>query len=137
MKSYSEKKVRRSRLPEKPEERERPLWGSCLLCPRPHRPRQRQTRRITSYNVCYTKLLRSSRNATSYAYYAARIYYCNDLLFAHNTVYLDGTYASGYSLYTYYGANQRYFNNIIKHNGRITSYNVCYTKLLRTASGCS
>jgi len=59
----------------------------------------------------------SSRNATSYAYYAARIYYCNDLLFAHNTVYLDGTYASGYSLYTYYGANQRYFNNIIKHNG--------------------
>ncbi|MBE0646013.1 MAG: hypothetical protein IH600_18165, partial [Bacteroidetes bacterium] len=59
----------------------------------------------------------TGRNASTYAYYAARIYYCNDLLFAHNTVYLDGTYASGYALYSYYGSNQRYLNNIIKHNG--------------------
>ncbi|MBE0646012.1 MAG: hypothetical protein IH600_18160 [Bacteroidetes bacterium] len=59
----------------------------------------------------------SCRNASTYAYYAAYIYYCSDLLFAHNTVILDGTYATGYAVYSYYGANQRYLNNIMKHNG--------------------
>jgi hypothetical protein len=57
------------------------------------------------------------RNATTYSYSAARMYYCNDLLFAHNTVIMDGTYASGYTLYSYYGANTRYLNNIILHSG--------------------
>jgi len=57
------------------------------------------------------------RNATTYAYYAARVYYCNDMYFAHNTLTLDGTYASGYTLYTYYGSNGRYLNNIVLHNG--------------------
>ncbi|MBE0645835.1 MAG: right-handed parallel beta-helix repeat-containing protein, partial [Bacteroidetes bacterium] len=56
-------------------------------------------------------------NSTTYQYSAARIYYCNDMLFAHNTVYMDGTYASGYALYSYYGSNQRYLNNIVKHSG--------------------
>ncbi|MBE0643078.1 MAG: T9SS type A sorting domain-containing protein [Bacteroidetes bacterium] len=59
----------------------------------------------------------TSRNSNPYAYYAARVYYCNDILFAHNTLYMDGTYASGYTLYSYYGANQRYFNNIIINTG--------------------
>jgi len=59
----------------------------------------------------------TGRNATTYAYSAARIYYCNDILFAHNTVSMDGTYASGYAVYSYYGANQRYINNIMLHNG--------------------
>jgi len=57
------------------------------------------------------------RNATTYAYTGARIYYCNDLLFAHNTISFDGTYASGYALYTYNGSNGRYLNNILLHNG--------------------
>jgi hypothetical protein len=57
------------------------------------------------------------RNATTYAYSAARIYYCNDILVAHNTITLDGSYASGYSLYSYGGSNQRYLNNILLHNG--------------------
>ncbi|MCZ7556423.1 MAG: T9SS type A sorting domain-containing protein [Bacteroidia bacterium] len=57
------------------------------------------------------------RNATTYAYSAARMYYCNDLYFAHNTITMDGTYASGYALYTYYGANSRYLNNMMLHSG--------------------
>ncbi|MCZ7556426.1 MAG: T9SS type A sorting domain-containing protein [Bacteroidia bacterium] len=57
------------------------------------------------------------RNATTYAYSAARMYYCNDLYFAHNSIIMDGTYASGYALYTYYGANGRYLNNIVLHSG--------------------
>ncbi|MCZ7556424.1 MAG: T9SS type A sorting domain-containing protein [Bacteroidia bacterium] len=57
------------------------------------------------------------RNATTYAYSAARMYYCNDLYFAHNSILMDGTYASGYALYTYYGANGRYLNNIMLHSG--------------------
>jgi hypothetical protein len=57
-----------------------------------------------------------SRAATT-NYYAARVYYCNDVLFAHNTVTMDGALATGYALYSYYGANTRYVNNIITHTG--------------------
>ena len=98
-------------------------------------PRQpRLTRRITSYNVCYTKLLRyydnnyqagQSRFVNNFVvvrnvatgYYAFRPYYCYDLLVAHNTIVNASTYASGYATYSYYGGNQRYFNNIMLNTG--------------------
>ena len=64
-------------------------------------------RRITSYNVCYTKLLRE-----------VRIRRMNQGIFTHIDGRGDTDTADG-------DAQGRY---------RITSYNVCYTKLLRSFS---
>ena len=75
--------------------------------------------RITSYNVCYTKLLRDAAH------------YENELSNAlgndpNNTVY-GGHIASDNT--SYYFAKEDSENSILL--SRITSYNVCYTKLLR------
>ena len=61
--------------------------------------------RITSYNVCYTKLLRVLANSQESAYKISKSGY--------KSVTLEGEF---------FEAN------------RITSYNVCYTKLLRNFS---
>ena len=50
-------------------------------------------------------------NTTGTGYYAFRPYYCYDLLVAHNTIINSSPYTSGYATYSYYGGNQRYFNN--------------------------
>ncbi|MCZ7556432.1 MAG: hypothetical protein M5R41_08530 [Bacteroidia bacterium] len=50
-------------------------------------------------------------------YYGINHYYCNDTYFAHNTIILESPYTSGRALYSYYGANNRYLNNIILNTG--------------------
>jgi hypothetical protein len=51
------------------------------------------------------------------AYYGVNQYYCNDMLFAHNTIRVESGLASGRALYSYYGANNRYLNNIVMYGG--------------------
>ena len=81
--------------------------------------------RITSYNVCYTKLLRSNNKAYGYSTYEIGSY-----------IKKSKTLKS----INLYGNNLK--NKDVMHLGacvaqsesveyRITSYNVCYTKLLR------
>ena len=62
--------------------------------------------RITSYNVCYTKLLRGENPEE------------NDLWFKYKIPETGG------------GLSSTPFD-LVKFGNRITSYNVCYTKLLR------
>ena len=62
--------------------------------------------RITSYNVCYTKLLRITRKLTPIAAQATATH-CRRVIVSRRKT---------------------------KPNTRITSYNVCYTKLLRSPS---
>jgi hypothetical protein len=50
-------------------------------------------------------------------YYGINQYYCNDMLFAHNSVRVESPLASGYALYSVYGTNNRYLNNIVMHGG--------------------
>ena len=61
--------------------------------------------RITSYNVCYTKLLRDGLCCSS------------------GVIGIDFEYR--------YITEVPFFNDLLQHGFRITSYNVCYTKLLR------
>lgn len=58
----------------------------------------------------------SVMNSTSTTY-GVRPYYCDNLLFAHNTVYTKTPYTSSYTVYSYYGSNQRYYNNIFYTDG--------------------
>ena len=70
-------------------------------------------RRITSYNVCYTKLLRVFNTLTGFKYIGEKMNQFDETG--------EHTYLFGYEeSYGYLAGN------------RITSYNVCYTKLLRT-----
>jgi hypothetical protein len=56
------------------------------------------------------------RNVAS-AYYGVNQYYCQDMLFAHNSIRFESPYTSGYPLYSYYGANNRYLNNLVLNTG--------------------
>ena len=105
--------------------------------------------RITSYNVCYTKLLRSAVRVdvgvarlenieqglavtldSAYINTIART--CNDVLVS--TLYHVGG-AVQLTLPNDYGACQELLDGVNRDGWdglvRITSYNVCYTKLLR------
>ena len=62
--------------------------------------------RITSYNVCYTKLLRPAKSQ-------------------HKEIFLTSLPLEKASLYAIFASKVRF------EFFRITSYNVCYTKLLR------
>ena len=72
--------------------------------------------RITSYNVCYTKLLRAFKEADAAA------------MEAETAVSLTrvGVVSSGEGVALMLEGRRRTFKGF-----RITSYNVCYTKLLR------
>ena len=91
-----------------------------------------EIRRITSYNVCYTKLLRSTwvvRRCLS-RWYMASLVRSPVAFAASDSVFVQGS-----------GANNPYATGAGVPLGqtspnstsptRITSYNVCYTKLLR------
>ena len=70
--------------------------------------------RITSYNVCYTKLLRISKSKKQITSIQNRLQkILKPILFL----------------------SKSYFCRLI-NPGRITSYNVCYTKLLRAIVTC-
>jgi hypothetical protein len=56
------------------------------------------------------------RNVAS-AYYGINQYYCQDQLFAHNSIRIESGYASGYALYSAYGSNNNFLNNIVVHAG--------------------
>ena len=71
----------------------------------------RFTPRITSYNVCYTKLLRC--NLLDAFIEAGKLPTATD------SALLAG----------------RIFHTLLGYAHRITSYNVCYTKLLRGSAG--
>ena len=79
--------------------------------------------RITSYNVCYTKLLRDYKlNGTRIKAYNLKTFTGVKHLTGQNRTVpneVPGGTTQAYSI-VYLGAS-----------GRITSYNVCYTKLLR------
>ena len=70
--------------------------------------------RITSYNVCYTKLLRENRG--------------NVYEFAHTLIDAGADVVFGH------GPHVPRAIEVYKGRFRITSYNVCYTKLLRFAA---
>ena len=81
--------------------------------------------RITSYNVCYTKLLRLALKRNMCSFYYDSWNFCSDMELrscSDNFVY-DINAVSTYPRIK--------VTETIKRNGRITSYNVCYTKLLR------
>ncbi len=58
----------------------------------------------------------SIHNTTSTTY-GLRPYYTEDLLAAHNTIYINSSYSSAYNVYTYSGSNHEYYNNIYYNNG--------------------
>ena len=70
--------------------------------------------RITSYNVCYTKLLREQTRLSD-----------------HSGPHYDGRSADGLPVQP--GGEKQGRDIQAVRNHRITSYNVCYTKLLRLA----
>ena len=72
--------------------------------------------RITSYNVCYTKLLRNAFSGAGDPY----------LPFREIMDLLTGDVESRWSAGAFSTTQARRL-----WNARITSYNVCYTKLLR------
>jgi hypothetical protein len=53
----------------------------------------------------------------TYGYYSVYNYNNANLLFAHNTIHMNSTYASGYNIYQSSGSNQQYLNNIFYHSG--------------------
>ena len=85
--------------------------------------------RITSYNVCYTKLLRCLVRSTM-GFICA---------FAHHTITTSRSESSFFILLPYIipgrtiacRFKQKYLYGKCYPKVRITSYNVCYTKLLR------
>jgi hypothetical protein len=58
----------------------------------------------------------TSQGGTSTTY-GVRPYYCDDLLFAHNTVVLNSSYGTSYCVYSFQGTNQQYTNNMMIHTG--------------------
>ena len=79
--------------------------------------------RITSYNVCYTKLLRARRSASKRASRSAW-----------KTAGAGGGQAAGMLVIMKYALMRVRLEKLVDERTeelRITSYNVCYTKLLR------
>ena len=74
------------------------------------------TARITSYNVCYTKLLRNCKR-----FPILLCYKCRAQCSCHNRN----------SRFCFNALTKFSFNTCVWKDARITSYNVCYTKLLR------
>ena len=84
---------------------------------------QGQQSRITSYNVCYTKLLRQHLDIIG----------VDHIFFYFNGDYLHGAIGNSNNHSSAgggFGWQQHRFRGIGQQS-RITSYNVCYTKLLR------
>ena len=100
--------------------------------------------RITSYNVCYTKLLRVKHQALQKAKSLAANY-DDALIIGSDQVFVDarhrvlgkpGTPQKAIEqLQEMQGRKHTFYTGLAVYDsasGRITSYNVCYTKLLRT-----
>ena len=96
--------------------------------------------RITSYNVCYTKLLRMMMGHSSANLPKAQA--IKDATMAH---FILKNYKKGHTFIHYNGSfHSDYYEGILWYLKRerpdlkyvrITSYNVCYTKLLRLNVG--
>ena len=89
--------------------------------------------RITSYNVCYTKLL---RDVGMYMKELEMLAEAENLTFIHtDTAAYKGTHVNGFMKMTSAIAKLAEPSSAETGNtiqSRITSYNVCYTKLLRS-----
>ena len=97
----------------------------------PSTPHAAKDFRITSYNVCYTKLLRPDRNPRGRCRFSCRPRKCCSCRAAPRYPLPCGKTRRQYGLRNgqdRYGAPSRTF----PERARITSYNVCYTKLLRS-----
>ena len=101
-------------------------------------------RRITSYNVCYTKLLRISKGYASFDYHISGykpaklvrldILLNGEMVDALSTlIHFDNAYGFGRRMCEKLKEliPRQQFDIAIQAAIRITSYNVCYTKLLR------
>ena len=90
--------------------------------------------RITSYNVCYTKLLRDSMKLVKFFEAHAEPVSC--LKFTPDGKYLiSGSHDGHVKIWSTDNYKiKKVFSGHTNAINRITSYNVCYTKLLRVTA---
>ena len=81
--------------------------------------------RITSYNVCYTKLLRQKEASN----YILKVLESDDKFVVDSLMFWRNQNISAFSVTV--DRNRNTWDNLKTSGHRITSYNVCYTKLLR------